>query len=422
MPGSSQRLAMRLFYQLSHASSVVLSTSMLLPNAPGFGYHESMNQPSILSDPGSCCAPAWPDNQAAVSGSRRAAHRLVSGLVLFCMALFASAAQALPVEGLYEQLIEVSDQGDAERRRAYREAFSRVIVKVSGELRWLDHPAVRGALAAPDNYVAEVSYRTRQGQTAIDVRFDQQLIEDLLVRAEIPIWDRNRASVLLWLTVQDASGRRVMLGSGSDHELHQQARVFSEQRGLPVLIPILDLTDRQLVTQDESWALDDDALRAAGERYGADSVLAARLLEMPGGELVGLWKFIFRDQVQTFDHMGAIDQRYVEQPLDTATSILAQHFALLPRDLEREDEVLLRVDGITDLSNHRILIDYLESLSLIRDVRLAAIRPDGLDLRITMVADRYRLAELISLDRDLRPEGFELGGTLSDVLHYQWTR
>lgn len=332
------------------------------------------------------------------------------------------AAYGLPVEGLYNQIVSVSDQSDGERRRAYREAFSRVIVKVSGERRWLDHPAVRGALTVADNYVAEVGYRSSGSETAINVRFDPQLVDDLLVRAEIPVWGRNRPSVLLWLTIQAADGRRIMLGSSSEHELLEQARAFAEERAVPVLFPILDLVDRRLVSVNQSWAMEPDALRAAAERYGADSVLAARLLEMPGGELVGLWQFIFRDRVDVFDHVTGLGESYVDFPLDRATSALAQHFSLLPRDLEQADEVLLRVDGIEDLSNHMILISYLESLSLVREVRLAGLHTEGLDLHVKIVGDRHRLAEIISLDRDLRPEGFELGAPVSDVLHYRWTR
>lgn len=337
-------------------------------------------------------------------------------------ALLSPVAYGLPVDGLYNQVIPVADQSDGERRRAYREAFSRVIVKVSGERRWLDHPAVRGALSVADNYVAEVGYRSTGAQTAINVSFDPELIDDLLVRAEIPVWGRNRPSVLVWLTIQNADGRRVMLGSSSEHELQDQARAFAEERAVPVLFPILDLVDRRLVSLDQSWTMDADALRAAADRYGADSVLAARLLEIPGGELVGLWQFIFRDRVDVFDHVASMGESYVDFPLDRATSVLAQHFSLLPRDLEQEDEVLLRVDGIEDLDNHMILISYLESLSLVREVRLAGLRADGLDLHVKMVGDRHRLAEIISLDRDLRPEGFELGRPVSDTLHYRWTR
>src|SRR5690606_5634616 len=160
--------------------------------------------------------------------------------------------------------ISVSNQGDQERRRAYREAFARVITKVTGEKRWLEHGQIAPVLNSADRYVAEVVYQSAAGGGQggeLEVRFDQALIDDLLNRANIPVWDNNRASILLWITVQDESGRRVMLGSGSEHPLLDQAREFSALRAVPILIPLLDLEDRRLVNPTQSWALDANALQ-----------------------------------------------------------------------------------------------------------------------------------------------------------------
>jgi len=411
---------------MAHILPVVVSFvrhpgDFLMPNRTGFGYHGTMSR--ILARVDTVCQPPSMGRRRNCPFQATVGRVLLMALLGLQVFLYGpSTVHALPVNGLYNQLVEVADQSDGERRRAYREAFSQVIVKVSGDRRWLDHPAVRGALTTADNYVAEVAYRSSGSGTAMEVSFDQQLVDDLLVRAEIPVWGRNRASVLLWLTVQNTDGRRVMLASSNEHELLEQARAFSEERAVPVLVPLLDLVDRRMVSLSQSWAMDADALRSAAERYGADSILAARLLEMPGGQLVGLWQFIFRDQSETFDHVSSVGETYMDPPLDRATSHLARHFGLLPRDLAREDEVVLRVDGIDDLNNHMILVRYLESLALVREVRIAGLRPEGLDLHVKMVGDRYRLTELISLDRDLRPEGFELGGTVGDTLHYRWTR
>src|SRR5690606_27022870 len=124
---------------------------------------------------------------------------------------------------------------------------------------------------------------------------------DLLDAANIPIWDRNRPSILVWLTVQDSSGQRTLLGSDSEHQIIDIIEQFSRERGVPFLFPILDLTDRRNLTPNQAWDLNSEALREASARYGADSVLGGRLLITPNEDLVGLWQFIFRDDTETFD-------------------------------------------------------------------------------------------------------------------------
>lgn len=350
-----------------------------------------------------------------------ATARSVWLLLMFAL-LVTSSAQALPVDGLYGQEIVVDNQSEAARERAYREAFARVIVKVTGERRWLEHPRIQDAGQRASAYVAEVSYRTVGLERRLDVRFDQSLIDELLNDAEIPVWDRNRASILLWITVQESDGRRTMLGSSSDHVLLMQARDFADRRGVPVLIPLLDLTDRRMVSVEQSWQLDADALREAGQRYGADSVLAGRLLITPNNEVVGLWQFLFRDQVHVFDHVDNSVMTYMDFPLDEVTARLADHFGLVLSEFEQQDEVRLRIEGITDLANHTALMSYLASLSVVRDVNVSALRADTVELSVQLAGTRQHLTEFISLGRDLQPVNFEVGAVTSDLLHYRWTR
>lgn len=350
---------------------------------------------------------------------RRAGQLLLASAFLL---VAASPALALPIDGLYQQAVAVEDQSEAERERAYRDAFAQVIVKVTGERRWLEHPQVVEAMQQASSYVAEVSYRSAMLERQIDVRFDQSLVDELLNRADIPVWDRNRASVLLWVTVQSEDGRRDMLGSSSDHPLLTQAREFGIERGVPILIPLLDLTDRRLVSVNQGWQLETDALREAAERYGADSVLAGRLLITPDNEVVGLWQFVFRDQTHVFDHVDNNVDTYMDVPLDEVTTRLAEHFGLVLSEFEREDEITLRIEGISSLASHTELMRYLESLSVIREVSVSALRADTIDLRVQLAGTRQHLTEFISLGRDLQPVNFELGAVTSELLHYRWTQ
>lgn len=352
-------------------------------------------------------------------------YRIYALVLLISLMFLPVSGYSLPVQGLYQEEIAVANQGEQERRRAYTEAFSRVITKVTGERRWLQHPQIAAAVAGADRYVAEVSYRSSgiagQQEGQLDVRFDQTLIDSLLNQANIPVWDNNRASVLLWLTVQDATGRRTMLGSSSEHELLDQVRQFADERAVPVLVPLQDLEDRRLVPPNQAWALDTEALRSAAQRYDADSVLAGRVLITPAGELVGFWQLIFRDDVQMFDHIGSVGT-YMDVPLDRASVRLASHFGLVLSAFEREDVVNIRVDGISDLQSHTQLVSYLESLSIVQQVQVSALRPEGVELDLRLLGTRQILTEFISLGRDLLPVNFQPGQPVGDQLHYRWTR
>jgi hypothetical protein len=353
-------------------------------------------------------------------------HTLARGLSVMLLAVLlwqaAPPAQALPVTGLYEETIAVENQNESQRQQAYRQAFQQVLVKVTGETRWLEHPAITRALGMAASYVSQVSYRSGPEGGALSVQFDQALVDELLSRENIPVWDNNRASILLWLTLQSADGRRVVLGSGSENDLILQAENFAERRAVPVLLPILDLTDRRLVTQQQGWALDTDALQRAAQRYGADSILAGRVLETPDGQLVGLWRVLFRESNETFDHLDSVENDYMSVPLDQATAMLANYFGLVPSAFDQRDSVRIRISGINSMRSHQEAMNYLSSLSMVERVSLRALDANTMELELELAGTRQMLSEFISLGRDLQPDNFTPGANLPQILNFRWTR
>ena len=216
-----------------------------------------------------------------------------------------------------------------------------MLVRATGEQRNLSHPAVQEALANAQSYVEAIRYisetvfpaSTRQAnelqqtlpedtverevdenpdgrmldqdqqrqvvpaaieQRFIEVEFSSVLIERMLADAQIPLWDSNRPSVLIWMALQDESGSRSLMTSDINNDIIEYIKDFADARGLPVLFPVLDFEDRRNLSEDLVWRLDEQAIRTASLRYGADSILTGRLHFTSSGELVASGSFSFR--------------------------------------------------------------------------------------------------------------------------------
>jgi len=369
--------------------------------------------------------------------------RLLPVLALL-LSVVSSPSSALPVDGLYSFELTVQNQSDAERRRAYREALAGVMLKVTGETRWLQQPQLQSALNNAQSFVEEVSFRSGVQPRLVDtepdadvlaeqqiesvqaifinVRFSRAAIDDLLDSANIPIWDRNRPSVLVWLSIQNASGERMLLGSDSEHQVMEIIRDFSQRRGIPLLIPVLDFTDRRNLSADQAWSLEQQAIMEASERYGADSVLSGRLLVTPTGDLVGLWQFMFDESTSTFDGFDSDLKSYMETSLDQVTTRLAARFSIVRNTLQGNDFVILRVDGIKDIASHQSVVSYVRDLAVVKNVAVSRLNGHTLELKIALSGSRRHLAEFINLDRDLEAVNIAAGDDNIEFLHYRWTR
>jgi len=405
-------------------------------------------------------------------------HENLSKLLGVCslgLALLSASAsiQALTVTGLYSEQVAVANESDAERSRAFKEALQAVILRVTGEPRWLDHPTITAAVENAQSYVEAIGYfsefvavpaeaaalaaqttgatgtietqdaeveptvagpapddnqpevfvplsPTTREQRYIDVDFSSALIDELLTSASIPIWDSNRPSVLVWMALQDEAGNRSLMTADINNDIIELIKEFADRRGLPLLFPVLDFEDRRSLNEDLVWTLNEEAIRNASNRYGADSILTGRLHFTASGELVGLWQFLFQGEAVVFDGFSTDLREYLHGPLARVTSQLASYFAIVP-DSATKEMVQLRIDGVKSLQEYSSLLSYVSGLGLVESVRAAQLDGERLELRLGLVGDAQQLFELIALDRDLLPiEGDTSDG--SDVLHYRWTR
>lgn len=395
--------------------------------------------------------------------------RLFPLLCLFALGLgLLPGSEALQVTGLYSQRVAVANESEAERARAFQEALRAVVLKVTGERRWLEHPAVQRAISNAQQYVEGISYSsgrvpipqeeqeamaaaraaelleaaapdaepratlpalpTTRQQRYINVDFADSLIDRMLADADIPVWGSNRPSVLLWMVLQNPGGARAMLTPDSNAEIVAIARDFAEERGLPIIFPLLDFADRRNLSESQVWALDEESIRAASQRYGADSILAARLHFTASGEMVGLWKFIFQDEVQTFDGFAEDLQSYLDGPLDRVTTDLANYFAI-DREFGGQQELSVVVEGVDDLRAYSALLDYIRALGLVESVTTTGLEADRLELRLRLAGSARQFDELVALDRNLLPAEVVPDQTrrgpagLDDrSLHYRWMR
>jgi hypothetical protein len=387
---------------------------------------------------------------------------VIRSLILLAFLALALPVAGLQVAGLYSHRVAVENESDAERNRAFRVAMEAVILKVTGDPRWLDHPRVRQAVENAQNYVEAISYSSEMlpvaaaeedqqtgpqpetpteseladspadeqpatvpapqfvEQRYIDLDFADGLINEMLAAADIPVWDDNRPSVLVWMAIQDASGSRHMLTADSDPEMMAFMQDFAERRGVPVIFPLLDFEDRRNLSEDQVWALEEQAIANASARYGADSVLAGRVLFTASGELVGLWQFQFQDQLDVFDGFATSPEDYLLAPLDRITSELAGYFAISP-DASPRFDVRLRIDGVADLGDYSALMDYVANLGLVESVRTTGLAGERIELLLGVLGSAQQLNELIALDRDLLPIQ-STGNEAPALLHYRWTR
>ncbi|MCP1674964.1 hypothetical protein J2T57_002102 [Natronocella acetinitrilica] len=280
-------------------------------------------------------------------------------LLMFVASPLAWGQSSVP--GLYDARVQVESQADDERRRATREGLEQVVVRMTGQREVLGDESVRDLVRGADRYVQQFGFETREtddgDQLELRLRFDGQALQRALAEREISVWvEADRPRVLIWLAI-DRAGDRELVGGDTALDVQQLVRDGARDAGLPVLMPLQDLEDRQRLSSSDVWGGFRGPILEASARYRAEVVLVGRL-DRRGQEFAGRW-LLFRDgETQEW---SATDEE-LDAVLAAGTSGAAERLAraLGRRPGERVvGDFTLQVDGLQGLADftyvHRLL-------------------------------------------------------------------
>lgn len=316
--------------------------------------------------------------------------------LLLAGALGAAAAHPVEVPWLYEVEVPVADQSTSERIEAGSQALAEVLMRLTGLASVPRNETVTRALAAPDLYFNQFRFEQTDDGDGLELRmqFVPQAVLDLVRDAGLPIWSANRPLVMAWLVVEDGLERRI-LGADSQHPLVQGLEERARERGLPLRLPLLDLTDQLAVEPAAVWGRLSQVLEPASRRYGAEAVLVGRLRQLGAERYAAEWELWHDDRVVALDREAADPAALGRAAADLAADELAARYAVLDRGVQRLELAVAELRGAQDYAG---LLRYLGGLEFVEDVNVASVSADWVHVALLTAARPEQLLELFRLD------------------------
>jgi len=291
------------------------------------------------------------DLSAPLSTVFRGAPRRLRATVFLSLAAVlafgaAGAARAASVGGLYTASTPVQNQSAAIRDQAFSRDLAAVFVKVSGNPDAAQVAALSQVLQNPGKLIVEYRYRkapaSAGGGLELRARFDPKAVDEALAGAGQAIWGRDRPTVIAW--VLTPSG---ILSDDPGSPVAVAMRQDAKARGLPFVLPLMDLTDRQKVSAFDIRTRFLSALRSASKRYDAQAFLIGNVTYTDGG-VDSRWTLAFGNSKAPFELTAASPQAAASKGVGRAATLLAQQLAYQPGS-GASGALLLVVDGIGSL-------------------------------------------------------------------------
>ena len=313
--------------------------------------------------------------------------------ILLCFSLFSSADQTT---NLYRVLVPVGDQSAKSRDSGIDQAFSSMLIKLSGDSQIMQSPLLQPFLTDPKAFLDSVGFSQvdtasldSQNTMALDVKFDRTFVDKLLKQAQVPIVSTPRPNFLVWLMVDDLDhGRRVIHESlaqqaGSEEPLSEVLSALDQAmqgRAVSYFFPSYDLEDQLSVSANEAWALRTDRLNKASQRYAADGWFAVRVFKASDGQVRGAWAYQEMSKRKMDDFQGESLVGLMASSVDIVMDDLLRSYTYIPQ-LET-NRLLVQIDGVENFSIYQSAETQLEKLEMIESLQLYSVNEDKLVVAI----------------------------------------
>lgn len=349
-------------------------------------------------------------------------HKTASILAALLFLSFCAApvhANERDLAQLMHVQVPVDDQTREQRIVAYEEGMKAVLVRVSGQTSVLSNPAVARNFSSAVDYMVTYGYDRNEHGLNLQITYSEERIVGLLRQAGAPIWRARRPELMMWIVETQTRGLK-LLARDESHWLLEGLMERSDYRGLPLNMPLLDLTDRLAISPNDVWGRFNEPVLQASSRYPSNGIVMVRL-----SEGVGVWRAEWTVVIQDFERSGQVES-VTQEALGPAlanqlTEAVARQYAV---NYSAADTgyTYLRLTGLESIQQIAEAESLLRGLGPVVHVTMTRFHLGAAEFELAVVGDSSRVKSALALERGIEVRDDPWNQVESIFLEYQWLR
>lgn len=358
-------------------------------------------------------------------------------LVVIIAFLSTSAIYAVEVKDLYQASVPINSQNSRDRAVAIKKALAAVMIKVGGDTHVLENDVIKEALRNYNSYLSQYRYQQKsinafnkqENKTLfLLANFNEDKINQLFYDANLPLWGSLRPQILLWI-VDEKGLTREIISNSTMSALPAIVSEFSSQRGLPMMLPLMDLTDTTQIKLSDIWGRFQQPIKEASNRYSAEAIAVVRVSNsslasmdfrdnMAELENCGLlcsetnmkaskyildwslldWSLIEGQQKFSQQYHGDDPQILLKQGLADITELIYQYYAL---STTSDNEFVIEVTNVDSLTTYMKVFNFLAELSSVKSVTLVSAKGSERRFNLQLLGSKNALLASLKLNNKL---------------------
>jgi uncharacterized protein len=341
-------------------------------------------------------------------------------IIIFSLSFVCGAVE---VSDLYETTIEIENKTRKARVQASKRALDKVIQKLTGKYTSQSTPLIEQAKKSISNYMLKFEYLESESVgLKLKVKFEAEKVEKLIIDSKLPLWGNRRPLIVVWLAIED-NLRRELVTQDSYPQLGRLIYDTASEWGVPVVIPLLDLTDRATVGLADVWGNFSDPVEIASERYSAEKIITARMFKRPNSSSWQLeWRYTNAEQFESNQLIGD-KQAVLIQMVNQFSEELAGLYAIDPSKSYEIKKTIVTIDKLKNFQSIELAKRQIATLSTVVSVNVIYRSNDTVRYQVSHTSTIEDLTKSMKLEQDFKvysnPRDFYHISN-SQVLKYSW--
>ncbi len=328
--------------------------------------------------------------------------------LLICLLFVCQAVGSVELERLYETEVVVKSEQQQNRVVAIKKALKTVLTRVLAGDKVFQDPGVRKLLDNASQYTLEYQYSLvsnnieHNDETRLmRVLFDEQALVKVLLTAQVGLWNEIRPSTLLWLVVED-EGKQKMFDAELMPEIDYALTKATREKGLPILYPIQDLKEKQLLSVSDVLSAYSERLLSVSWSYDVVSIVAAKIVNK-GSCWKAEWTLYFDSKIRQWQGQCGSSQEVILNGFQGIYDHLARYYAIKPNLIELAP-LILKISNVKNMNELERVTEYLDSLPMIMIATKLRTEAEYNIYRIFYQGDRQDLHNTLENDHILALE------------------
>lgn len=338
---------------------------------------------------------------------------LLSVGLMLCLVL---PAWAVKVSSLYQAWLPVNAQAEEIKPEEARLGLLQVLIKLTGNPDISLQPDIQPLLKAANQKVQEFSYISSNSPSQpffLQIQYDTNSIHRVLKKAGLNYWGENRPLILTWLVIAAPGEMPKILDDEEKNTVQGQIKQMAKQRGLPLIFPVLDVTELSQVSINDILSPALTPLKQTSRRYSPDALLIGNM-SMNGDGVESQWELALDNQQWNWRISDDTSEKVISTLMNNIMSTLAKHYSADAVD-SKSNWMTLEITRVKEGSDLKNILNNLKQLTSVQQIQLSQVMTDTVLIQVLIKGSLASFQENAELGQH-----FKLENKTENKLVYEW--